>query len=93
MIGGMGSGAMRPMGDVAVQQVGLNEHGMLADPILREEVWQRHVGVEVRRQQELQHERRLRDARRLEDERGALLHARLAQHTAHLREPSSSHHA
>ena len=38
MIGGMGSGAMRPMGDVAVQQVGLNEHGMLADPILRADV-------------------------------------------------------
>ena len=38
MIGGMGSGAMRPMGDVAVQQIGLNEHGMLADPILRADV-------------------------------------------------------
>lgn len=40
MIGGTGagSGAMRPMGDVAIQQVGLNEHGQLADPILRTDV-------------------------------------------------------
>ena len=38
MIGGMGSGGMRPMGDVAVQQVGLNESGQLADPFLRADV-------------------------------------------------------
>ncbi|WP_417477143.1 acyl-CoA dehydrogenase family protein [Maricaulis sp.] len=40
MIGGTGagSGAMRPMGDVAIQQVGLNEHGQLADPVLRTDV-------------------------------------------------------
>ena len=38
MIGGMGSGGMRPMGDVAVQQVGLNETGQLADPFLRADV-------------------------------------------------------
>lgn len=40
MIGGTGagSGAMRPMGDVAIQQVGLNEQGQLADPILRTDV-------------------------------------------------------
>ncbi|WP_203292513.1 acyl-CoA dehydrogenase family protein [Maricaulis parjimensis] len=38
MIGGMGSGGMRPMGDVAVQQVGLNEASQLADPFLRADV-------------------------------------------------------
>ncbi|WP_138509452.1 acyl-CoA dehydrogenase family protein [Maricaulis alexandrii] len=38
MIGGMGSGGMRPMGDIAVQQVGLNETGQLADPFLRADV-------------------------------------------------------
>jgi acyl-CoA dehydrogenase len=38
MIGGMGSGGMRPMGDIAVQQVGLNESGQLADPFLRADV-------------------------------------------------------
>ena len=38
MIGGMGSGGLRPMGDVAVQQVGLNDAGQLADPFLRADV-------------------------------------------------------
>jgi len=40
MIGGTGAGTgtVRPMGDVAIQQVGLNEHGQLADPILRTDV-------------------------------------------------------
>ncbi len=38
MIGGMGSGGMRPMGDIAVQQVGLNDAGQLADPFLRADV-------------------------------------------------------
>tara|TARA_R110000868_G_scaffold257504_1_gene514652 strand:+ start:6052 stop:7221 length:1170 start_codon:yes stop_codon:yes gene_type:complete len=38
MIGGTGTGAMRPMGDIAIQQVGLNEHGQLADPVLRTDV-------------------------------------------------------
>ena len=38
MIGGMGSGGMRPMGDIAVQQVGLNDSGQLADPFLRADV-------------------------------------------------------
>ena len=38
MISGMGSGSMRPMGDIAAQQIGLDEHGRLADPILRTDV-------------------------------------------------------
>ncbi|MFY0637261.1 acyl-CoA dehydrogenase family protein [Maricaulis maris] len=38
MIGGMGSGAMRPAGDVAVQMLGKDESGRLADPILRTDV-------------------------------------------------------
>ena len=40
MIGGMGqgSGGMRPMGDIAAQQIGLDDRGMLADPILRTDV-------------------------------------------------------
>ncbi len=40
MIGGMGqgSGAMRPMGDIAAQQIGLNDRGELDDPILRTDV-------------------------------------------------------
>lgn len=35
MIGGMGTGAMRPAGDVAVQMIGKDEQGRLADPMLR----------------------------------------------------------
>ena len=38
MIGGTGTGGMRPMGDVAVQQLGLNDAGQLADPVLRTDV-------------------------------------------------------
>lgn len=38
MIGGMGSNAMRPLGDVAVQQLGLDETGRLNDPILRTDI-------------------------------------------------------
>jgi acyl-CoA dehydrogenase len=40
MIGGSGagSGAMRPMGDIAVQQIGLNDHGQLADAVMRTDV-------------------------------------------------------
>ncbi|MCI5044621.1 MAG: acyl-CoA dehydrogenase family protein [Aquisalinus sp.] len=38
MISGMGSGSMRPIGDIAAQQIGLDEHGKLADPILRADV-------------------------------------------------------
>jgi acyl-CoA dehydrogenase len=38
MIGGMGSGAMRPAGDVAVQMLGKDESGRLADPFLRTDV-------------------------------------------------------
>lgn len=40
MIGGSGAnvGAMRPMGDVAAQQVGLNADGVLSDPMLRADV-------------------------------------------------------
>lgn len=38
MIGGMGSGAMRPAGDVAVQMLGKDEHGRLADPLLRTDI-------------------------------------------------------
>lgn len=40
MIGGMGqgSGGMRPMGDIAAQQIGLNDRGELADPVLRTDV-------------------------------------------------------
>lgn len=38
MIGGTGTGSMRPMGDVAVQQIGLNERGELNDPVLRTDV-------------------------------------------------------
>lgn len=40
MIGGSGagSGALRPMGDIAVQQIGLNDKGQLDDPILRADV-------------------------------------------------------
>lgn len=38
MIGGMGSSAMRPMGDIAVQQIGLGEDGRLADPMLRTDI-------------------------------------------------------
>jgi len=38
MIGGMGSGAMRPAGDVAVQMLGKDENGRLADPFLRTDV-------------------------------------------------------
>ena len=38
MIGGMGSGGMRPMGDVAVQTIGLDDRGMLADPMLRTDI-------------------------------------------------------
>lgn len=38
MIGGTGTGAMRPMGDIAVQQLGLNDAGQLVDPILRTDV-------------------------------------------------------
>jgi len=38
MIGGMGSGAMRPAGDVAVQMLGKDEQGKLADPFLRTDV-------------------------------------------------------
>ena len=38
MIGGMGSGAMRPMGDVALQMLGRDEQGKLADPMLRTDV-------------------------------------------------------
>ena len=35
MIGGTGSGAVRPMGDVALQALGKGEDGKLADPMLR----------------------------------------------------------
>ncbi len=38
MISGMGSGSMRPIGDIAAQQIGLDERGRLADPILRADV-------------------------------------------------------
>jgi acyl-CoA dehydrogenase len=38
MIGGTGTGAMRPMGDIAVQQLGLNDAGQLVDPVLRTDV-------------------------------------------------------
>ncbi|MCI5046327.1 MAG: acyl-CoA dehydrogenase family protein [Aquisalinus sp.] len=38
MISGMGSGSMRPIGDIAAQQIGLDEQGRLADPILRADV-------------------------------------------------------
>ncbi|WP_300526811.1 acyl-CoA dehydrogenase family protein [Maricaulis sp.] len=38
MIGGTGTGAMRPMGDIAVQQLGLNDAGQLCDPVLRTDV-------------------------------------------------------
>jgi acyl-CoA dehydrogenase len=40
MIGGSGSGggAMRPMGDVAAQQLGLNAAGQLPDPFLRTDI-------------------------------------------------------
>ncbi len=38
MIGGMGSGAMRPAGDVAVQMLGKDEQGRLADPLLRTDI-------------------------------------------------------
>jgi len=38
MIGGTGTGALRPMGDIAVQQIGLNDRGELADPVLRTDV-------------------------------------------------------
>ncbi len=38
MIGGMGSGGMRPAGDVAVQMLGKDEQGRLADPHLRTDV-------------------------------------------------------
>ena len=38
MIGGMGSNVMRPAGDVAVQMIGKDEQGRLADPFLRTDV-------------------------------------------------------
>lgn len=40
MIGGSGagSGALRPMGDIAVQQLGLDDRGQLDDPVLRVDV-------------------------------------------------------
>ena len=38
MISGMGGGAMRPMGDIAAQQVGLDNAGRIADPMLRADV-------------------------------------------------------
>ena len=38
MIGGMGSNVMRPAGDVAVQMIGTDEQGRLADPFLRTDV-------------------------------------------------------
>lgn len=38
MISGMGGGAMRPMGDIAAQQIGLNEQGQIADQMLRTDI-------------------------------------------------------
>jgi acyl-CoA dehydrogenase len=40
MIGGTGagSGALRPMGDIAVQQIGLDDRGQLSDPVMRTDV-------------------------------------------------------
>ncbi len=38
MIGGMGGDVMRPIGDIAVQQIGKGEDGRLQDPILRADI-------------------------------------------------------
>ncbi len=38
MIGGMGGDVMRPIGDIAVQQIGKGEDGRLQDPILRTDI-------------------------------------------------------
>ncbi len=38
MIGGMGGDVMRPIGDIAVQQIGKGEDGRLQDPVLRTDI-------------------------------------------------------
>jgi acyl-CoA dehydrogenase len=38
MIGGMGGDVMRPIGDIAVQQIGKGEDGRLRDPVLRTDI-------------------------------------------------------
>jgi acyl-CoA dehydrogenase len=38
MIGGMGGDVMRPIGDIAVQQIGKDEDGRLRDPVLRTDI-------------------------------------------------------